>query len=186
VDLRIERLTTDLEGDFFALMARDESGEGAWCWCSAWWTPTWEGFGDRTAEENRALRESLFADGVHDGYLGYVDGAPVGWMKAGPRDAMPKIASTFDLEPDPDVWAVSCFMVLPSYRGQGLGRRFFRAVLDDVRAQGVTAIEGYPLHGSGHEAGEVWTGPESLFVEAGFAEISRGPRRVVYRLDVSG
>ena len=30
----------------------------------------------------------------------------------------------------------------------------------------------------------MWTGPESLYLAAGFTEVSRGPRRVVYRLDL--
>jgi GNAT superfamily N-acetyltransferase len=106
----------------------------------------------------------------------------VGWLQVGPRDDLPKIAETFSLEPDPDSWAISCFMVLAPYRGQGLARRFFAGVLDELRARGVVAVEGYPLHGTGHEAEEVWTGPESLYVAAGFTEVTRGPRRVVYRL----
>ena len=48
----------------------------------------------------------------------------------------------------------------------------------------MAAVEGYPLHGTGHAAEDVWTGPESLYVAAGFAEMARGPRRVVYRLEL--
>ena len=48
----------------------------------------------------------------------------------------------------------------------------------------MAAVEGYPLHGTGHEAEEVWTGPESLYLAAGFTEVTRGPRRVVYRLEL--
>jgi GNAT superfamily N-acetyltransferase len=183
VDLRIERLTEDREADFLALMGRDE--HGGQCWCVAWWVPSWEAYSAATAEENRAVRDDVFGRGVHDGYLAYVDGAPVGWIQAGPRDRLPKIAETFSLAPDPDVWAVSCFTVLAAYRGRGLGRAFFAAVLDDLRRNGVTAVEGYPVHGTGHEAAEVWTGPEALFVEAGFRELERGPRRAVYRLDLT-
>jgi hypothetical protein len=31
---------------------------------------------------------------------------------------------------------------------------------------------------------EVWTGPESLYLAAGFNEVTRGPLRVVYRLEL--
>ena len=75
-------------------------------------------------------------------------------------------------------------MVLAPYRGQGLARRIFTQVVDDLRSRGAGAVEGYPLHGGGHGADDVWTGPESLFVEAGFAEVGRGPRRVVYRREL--
>ncbi len=182
MDLTIERLTTGREADFLALMARDE--HGGQCWCSAWWVPTWEEYAEQSAEERRAVRDDLFSRDVHDGYLAYGDGAPVGWLQAGPRDDLPKIAETFSLDPDPDTWAISCFMVLAPYRGRGLGRQVFTAVLDELRAQRVRTVEGYPLHGTGHEAEEVWTGPQSLYVAAGFREIDRGPRRVVYRLEL--
>jgi GNAT superfamily N-acetyltransferase len=184
VDLRVERLTADREGDFLALMARDE--HGGQCWCVAWWVPTWEAYVEQTPEQRRAVRDDVFARDMHDGYLAYVAGAPVGWMQAGPRDDLPKIAETFELEEDPGVWAVSCFTVLAPYRGQGVAHGFLAAVLDDLRGRGVTAVEGYPVHGTGHQADGVWTGPESVFSKAGFAERKRGPRRAVYRLDLTG
>jgi GNAT superfamily N-acetyltransferase len=182
VDLRVERLTPERESDFVAFMQRNE--DGAWCWCSAWWTPTWEGFGDRTAEQNRGLRDSLFADGIHDGYLAYAAGAPIGWMQAGPRDRLTKVLDDFDLPAEEGVWAVTCFNVLAPCRGQGVARRLLATAVEDAKASGATAVEGYPRHGTGHEPGEVWTGPESLFLGAGFTELSRGPRRAVWRLDL--
>jgi GNAT superfamily N-acetyltransferase len=183
VDLRVERLTTEREQDFLALMAREQ--HGGQCWCSAWWVPTWEDYLEATPDQRRVVRDGVFGRGEHDGYLAYVAGAPVGWMQAGPRDDLPKIAETFDLEPDPSVWAVSCFTVLAPYRGQGLAHGFLAAVLDDLRERGVTAVEGYPVHGTGHQADDVWTGPESMFAKAGFTELRRGPRRAVYRLDLA-
>ena len=183
MDLRLERLNQDREADFLALMARDE--HGGRCWCSAWWVPTWQAYIDQSPEEHRAVRDEVFAEGVHDGYLAYVAGAPVAWLQAGPRDAMPKIAETFSLEPDPETWALTCFLVLAAYRGQGLARRIFTAVLDDLRAAKVRAVEGYPLHGDGHPDEDAWTGPESLYVGAGFTEVGRGARRVVYRLELA-
>jgi GNAT superfamily N-acetyltransferase len=76
-------------------------------------------------------------------------------------------------------------MVLSPYRGQGLAHRFLAAVVDDLRGLGVTAVEGYPVHGSGHQPDDVWTGPESVFAKAGFTELTRGPRRAVCRLDLA-
>ena len=55
-------------------------------------------------------------------------------------------------------------MVLAPYRGQGLGRRIFIAASSTTSgAAARAAVEGYPLHGTGHEAEDVWTGPESLY-----------------------
>ncbi len=69
--------------DFFRL--HSEANGCGWCCCVAWWTPTWEGWGERTAEENLRLREALFDRGEHDGYILYLDHEPVGWCQAGPR-----------------------------------------------------------------------------------------------------
>ena len=183
MDLRVERLTKERKADFLALMGRDE--HGGQCWCTAWWVPTWEAYSANSADDNRLVRDNLFARGVHDGYLAYAAGAPVGWMQVGPRDDRPKVAESFDLPPGPDIWAVSCFIVLAPYRGRGLAHEFLASVLDDLRARGVGLVEAYPTHGSGHDPGEVWTGTESMFRRAGFAEVSRGPRRTVCRLDLA-
>ena len=174
MDLRLEPLTKEREADFLALMARDE--HGGQCWCVAWWVPTWESYIGQTPEEHRTVRDDLFATGVHDGYLAYADGAPVGWVQAGPRDDLPKIAETFSLAPGPGRVGDQLLHGAGAVPRQGLGRRIFTAALDDIRSRGASAVEGYPLHGTGHEAEDVWTGPESLYLAAGFTEVSRGPR----------
>ena len=59
--------------------------------------------------------------------IAYVDGEAAGWVRVGPRTAQMRIGRTRDIaantpEPldDPDVWAVSCFVVRREHRGQGL------------------------------------------------------------------
>ena len=69
---RVERLTSDNEADFFRLHGDPDSA--GWCWCVAWWTDSWEGFGDRTSRQNRQLRDSLLARDERDGYLLYDGG----------------------------------------------------------------------------------------------------------------
>jgi GNAT superfamily N-acetyltransferase len=181
MDLVVKRLGPDNTGDFLALMARDEE-EGAKCWCMAWWTDTWEEWTASTPEGNRAAREALLADGVYDGYLAYLSGAPVAWLSTLLRDRRPKVPETFELDPDPSVWAITCFLVLEEARGQGVSREFLRQVLADLTSRGVTAVEGYPRNATGLDAVDLWSGPESLYVEAGFTEVQQGPNRSVYRL----
>jgi GNAT superfamily N-acetyltransferase len=180
MELVVSRLSPDNVADFWALMARDEH-EGAVCWCTAWWTDTWEEYQERTPEQRHAFRESLFERGEYDGYLAYADGAPVAWMQVGPRDRLPKLVANFDLEPDPETWATSCFLVLEPFRGQGLGREFLRLVVAVLDPRGVMAVEGYARHGTGHEATDLWSGPESVYADAGFTEAKKGPYRSVYR-----
>ena len=77
--LEVRRLTAERRSDFDRVHCKANGAE--WCRCVAWWVSTWDGWGERTAEQNDALRDELFARGEHDGYLAYRDGVPVGWCQ---------------------------------------------------------------------------------------------------------
>jgi GNAT superfamily N-acetyltransferase len=161
---------------FFAL--HSEANGCGWCRCVAWWVESWDGWGERTAEENTCLREALFDRGQYDGYLAFAGERAVGWCQVGPRDRLEKLVGQFGLTRDPDVYAVTCFLVAPSHRRQGLTRRLLASVLDDLRTRGVQRVEAFPKRGDDLEAGELWTGPRAVFEAAGFQVVSeheRGP-----------
>ena len=103
--IRVERLDQARVPDFYSLHGVPPF---EWCHCVAWTCPTWEGWGERTAGENRSLREEQFAAGRFDGYLLYLNGFVAGWCQCGPRDDWPKLAAQFELAPDPGTWAVTC------------------------------------------------------------------------------
>jgi hypothetical protein len=54
-----------LEVGFYRLHC--PANEAGWCNCVAWWVTGWDGWGERTAEENRQLRQSLLKKGEYDG-----------------------------------------------------------------------------------------------------------------------
>lgn len=169
-----QRLDASRRDDFYRLHA-DANGAGS-CFCVAWWVPTWDGWSERTAAANRRLREELFDRGEDDGYLLYVEGAPVGWCQVGPRDRLEKLARQYHLAPDPEAWAVSCFQIAPAHRRRGLARRLLADVIADLRARGVRRLEAFPKRVA-DDAGDLWNGPEKLYLDAGFrvvAEASRG------------
>jgi GNAT superfamily N-acetyltransferase len=180
--MRVERLGPSTSADFFRLHS-PENGEG-WCCCAAWWTATWEGWGERTAEENRGLRERLFDRGEWDGYLLYAGDVPVGWCQVGPRDRLAKLVAQFRRPPDPDAWAVTCFVVAPGHRRRGVARTLLREVLRDLAARGARRVEAYPRRGAA-EPGEMWTGPEALFREAGFSPVAEANGRVVLAREIA-
>lgn len=157
-----------------------------WCFCTGWWVPTWAGWGDRSAEDNRALREALFARGEYDGYLLYVDGTPAGWCQVGPRDRLAKLATQFALEPDPTTWAITCFLIQPDQRGQGLAAYLLGEVLADLRARGVARLEAFPKRGADLDALDMWNGPEAMFLRAGFTVVQDDPVRPMLALDLTG
>jgi ribosomal protein S18 acetylase RimI-like enzyme len=150
----------------------------------AWHAPTWEGWGERTAEENRALRESLLERGEYDGYLVYVDDEPAGWCQAGPRDRLEKLARQFALPPDPQTWAITCFQIAPAYRRKGLATTLLREVLRDLRARGVRRVEAFPKRGEALDVDDLWNGPEAMFRAAGFTVMQDDPVRPVLRLEM--
>ena len=147
----VRHLAQDLLADFVAVHSALH-GHG-WCRCVAWWVPVWDGWGDRTAEENLALRDDLLARGEYDGYLLYVDDEPAGWCQVGPRDRLPKLVAEHDLTADPAAWAVSCLLLVPSARGRGLARALLAGVVADLRARGVRRLETFPRNGDGLTAG---------------------------------
>jgi GNAT superfamily N-acetyltransferase len=179
--VEVRRVSVALRDDFHCV--HDEAAGCGWCACVFWWVPTNDGWGERTAEENRALRDQLFARGEEDGYLLYEDGVPVAWCQAGPRDRWPKLAAAMQAEPDPEAWAIPCVLVHPSARGRGYARLLLRGALDDLRARGVRRVEAFPRPGGDLPADEAWTGPEAIFVEGGFRRLRDTGRRTVYALE---
>lgn len=172
--------------DFLRL--HSEENGCAWCRCVAWWVPTWDGWGERSAEENLALREELFDRGEHDGYLLYEGDEPVAWCQVGPRDRLAKLARQFERPPEPGVQAVTCFLVAPRARGRGAARAMLEGVLADLRArasaEGIRAVEGFPRCAeNARDPLELWNGPESLFRSLGFAAVAQVGERRVVRLD---
>ncbi len=180
MNVEVKRMTKEQVGNFYELHC-EKNGEG-WCNCVAWWVPTWEGWGERTAEENRKLRDSLFERGEHDGYLLYAEGKAVGWAQCGRRDRLEKLCKQFSLSTEPDVWAVTCFTVAPEFRKKGLGHQFLAGIVSDLKAQGVKRVQAFPKRGRGLDDGEAWTGPEALYLKAGFRIIKGGDKTGIFEL----
>lgn len=166
--------------DFYRVHSKANGAD--WCFCTAWWVPTWEGWGDRTAEENRAFRDSLFAQGMYDGYLLYADDEPVGWCQCGKRDRLTKLVESHGLQPDSDVIAITCFFIAPRYRGHELAHRLLQGVLRDLQNKGEKRVQAFPCHRQGLPPEDVWTGPESLYQQAGFRRVKKCEKRTVMEL----
>jgi len=178
--VEVRSLTPELRPDFYRLHSEENDCE--WCCCAAWWVPTWAEFSQNTGERNRQMRDELFAKGECDGYLAYLNGQPIGWCQVGPRDRLQKLVQQYQLSPDPHTWAITCFLVAPPHRHQGVARKILAGVLDDLRRRGIRRLEAYPRRGAGSDDGEVWTGPEALFAGAGFTVSREHPERPVLEL----
>jgi GNAT superfamily N-acetyltransferase len=177
--VEIKRLNSQNEAEFARIHC--EATRNGWCQCVAWWVPNWDGWGERTADENSALRRKLFADGVHDGYLIYADGQLAGWCQAWKRDAFAKLAVQFGVASQDDAWMIGCVLILPAYRARGVAAQALSQIVDDLKLRGARSIDAYPRRGA-QEAGELWNGPESTYAGLGFAVVREDAKRPVLRL----
>jgi GNAT superfamily N-acetyltransferase len=181
VSVIVERYSAGRHDDFLRLHS-DANGAG-WCRCVAWWVTTWDGWGDRTAAENMAVRDSLCAGGEYDGLLAYDGDEPVGWCQVGRRDRLVKLVSQLELAADSAVWAVTCFVVAPSHRRRGVAAALLEGAVAAAREAGASRVEAYPRTAA-DEPGEMWTGPVGLYERAGFRLLRAGEPRSVVSLDL--
>jgi GNAT superfamily N-acetyltransferase len=179
-DYRLVPFQQGLEDDFFRLHC--PANEAGWCHCVAWWVDSWDGWGERTAEQNRRLRESLLAGGHYDGYLLYNGDKPVAWCQVGRRDRLVKLVNQMQLLPDSETWAITCFLVALAYRRQGIAKQLLTMILADLRRSEIKAVEAYPKRGANLDAADLWNGPEEMFVSAGFEFIKEVAQRAVLRM----
>jgi GNAT superfamily N-acetyltransferase len=181
-EVEVVRVDERLEDEFFSV--HSVANECGWCYCVAWWVPDWEGFGDRTATQNRTLREDLFRRGEHDGYLARVGGRPVGWCQVGLRDRLVKLVRQMGLDPSPGTYAITCFQVVPRHRRSGVASSLLAGVLEDLRSRGARRVEAYPRRGEHLAPGELWTGPLEMYERQGFSPVGGDPRSPVLALDL--
>jgi hypothetical protein len=107
----------------------------------------------------------------------------VGWCQVGPRDRLPKLRNQYGLERDSETWAVTCFYVKSAVRRAGVARALRVRALDDMQAFGVSRVDAFPKRG--HDIGELWNGPEALFLEQGFSAVKDDVLRPVLALDLA-
>jgi GNAT superfamily N-acetyltransferase len=186
--VEVHPATADRWDDVVAVF--DGPGDPGRCWCQ-WFFRGAQA--DRVhADANRAALESQVRHG-QPGVVGYLDGAPSGWCAVAPRPGhtrltrSPLLRGTPEEElADPGVWSVTCFVVRRPARRRGLTAALLDGAVALALGSGATAVEGYPVDLAarrGISAAALYHGPLSVFVRAGFTEVSRPtPDRPVVRL----
>jgi GNAT superfamily N-acetyltransferase len=165
-------------------------GEGPSCQCQ-WWMLTNADYQKTTLDERRELLRTELSAERAPALIAYVDGAAAGWVRVGPRDPQMRIARTREItggtaEPfdDPDVWAVSCFVVRREHRGAGLTSQLLDAAVAHARAAGARVIEAYPIDATVSDKKHLYyRGLLSVFESAGFDVVARPkPDRAIVTL----
>jgi len=115
----------------------------------------------------------------------------VGWLKLAPAAAVPKLYAQrvyrrlpcFD-GPRDGVLTVGCLLVDPAWRRRGVARALVHGAIAFARAEGARALEAFPRRADELRDEEAFTGPFSLFVEAGFQIVHDFQPYPVLRLDL--
>lgn len=168
-------------------------GDGASCQCQ-WWLMTGQEFDSTSRAEKEARLHIELGTDPSPALIAYVDGEAAGWVRVGPRTKQPKLARTrwsrasIQAWDDPDVWAVTCFVVRREYRKQGLTARLLDAAIAHARKNGARVLEAYPSDTSAAKipVNDLYIGVLSVFEAAGFREVARPkPHRVIVQLELT-
>jgi GNAT superfamily N-acetyltransferase len=167
--------------DDFMAFHKSECDYGP-CYCTYWWTEpqVWD---DVSEVEKVQKRNQLLDEGVFDGFLLYEEDTPVAWCQCARRDDFPFISMRFDLKPEKDVWALTCFLVKKEMRNLGIMEMLLDLVLDELEKQGASGVEGYPRRLTSFDEMYAWNGPEQAYVKKGFQFVKYVDGRCVYRYD---
>lgn len=211
MDLIVKRLTPALAEDYFFFfdhVAFSDHSSFYPCYCNAFqltaeqiqteFLAKAEALGGGTEGLRLAMRqnaEKLVAGGELQGYLAYLDGAPVGWCNANDRNNYVRVGD-FDLDALPAVGecasfadgsqrikSVVCFEIAPDRRGQGIASVLLQRVCEDAAADGYDAAEGYPMLHDKYDPLD-YTGPRRLYENAGFVPVGRRGRLLILRKDL--
>ena len=182
--IRIQRVSGELQQAFFKLHC--DHHEAGFCFCAAWYLDSWDDWEKRSADQNRAIRQDLFDQGVSDGFLVFMEKEedPIGWIQVAPRDSIPRLGRQFNLLPDPGTWAIGCLLVRPDWQGKGIARKMVQEVLLQLPDLGARRVEAYPRSGSDLPSEELWNGPLNLYLSLGFEIVKEGSPRLVVALDL--
>jgi ribosomal protein S18 acetylase RimI-like enzyme len=180
--------TADRLDDLLAFFDHDAFADNpAWasCYCMCHHvgggsSPEWRA---RTASQNRADLAERIRAGTTIGHLAYVDGRVAAWVNASPRSAFPEHAGR-DGNPDDEVGSIVCFVVAPPYRRHGLAERLLEEACRGFAQRGLRFAEAYPFREPRDDA-TAYHGPLSLYLDAGFTEVSEDERGVVVHKELT-
>jgi GNAT superfamily N-acetyltransferase len=172
-----------------------EGGDPRWCWCQFWRLRSKDFSAMKVPELRARLHEQARSD-LPPGLVALDGDRAVGWLGFGPRLGFERVVHSRVIPAidDRPVWAIVCFAISQSARGQGIGSALLDAAVAHARSAGAPAVEAYPLDlGPGERiaAASAYTGTRAMFERAGFTVVadnasdpSAQHRRVVVRLEL--
>jgi ribosomal protein S18 acetylase RimI-like enzyme len=185
-EVEVRRLTAESRDDYLAYFDREAFADNpAWaaCYCMAYCLDVSpDDFMGRGGDENRADRAAMIERGEASGVLAYAGGRVVGWCHAAPRTSLKLLDRTpeFAAEEPDATGAIVCYVIAPSYRGQGLARKLLDCACEMLRERGLRWVHAYPPMSAAGAAGS-YHGRMSMYVGAGFEQVREAGHYVVMR-----
>jgi len=155
------------------------------CWCMHFHRPhrlpknEWLRTRAERGKRNRREKRDLVEKGRSHGVLVYSQGEPVGWCQYGPREELPRIDNSrtyraLRLESAPQLWRITCFVVLKDHRERGVASAAPKAALQAIKSKGGQLVEAFPItqwksYAFGNESTH---GTASMFEKEGFKVIA--------------
>ena len=140
---------------------------------------------DRTikllAELSQALARMKGDRGGSCGKLLFVGNAVVGYAQYAPAQFLPG-AREYPAGPvSEDAVLLAClFIPKPKFRGRGLGSLFLEAILEELSARGIQAVETFARRGSAENP----SGPVEFYLRHGFSVLRDDPEFPLLRRDL--
>src|SRR5579871_339174 len=136
IELTFREVTAEPWPDFEKLL--ESRGGPKNCWCMVWRAGAKGSPPSDSAGRKSAMKQRIYA-GVPVGILGYDGERPVAWCSIAPRDTYrATMAETQSDDAKERVWAVVCFFVARSARGQNAFSSLLKAAEVFAKAHGAT------------------------------------------------
>ena len=150
---RTKELSKRTWGDFERLFSQGNGWD--FCWCLAYQFGASGGRSNRRPdlikrprnrsewnEVNHAAKADLVESGEAHGILVYDGDDPIGWCQYGQARELP-LGGEVDASRD-DIWKITCFVTLKSYRARGVATTALHAAVEAIAKKGGGRVEGYP------------------------------------------
>jgi GNAT superfamily N-acetyltransferase len=184
----IHKLTPEFASDFFDFFDNHafSDREGAFCYC------TWfhfdcaiEEYYKHGKEAMRSQAAAYITSGKLNVYLAFADGVSIGWCNADNRENYQRIKTDPFICRDniQQTKAIVCFAISPDFRGKGIATALLQKVVEDAKAEGYFAVEGYPHLHSKREPFD-YTGPMRLYEKTGFVKIAEQNKIMIMRKEL--
>jgi len=163
-----------------------ERGDPARCLCQ-YFRLRGKAWSDASPDGNREALRTQVCDGERPpGVLAYDGATPVGWCAIAPRTSYPRVVASPNWRTDhSDSWVITCFVVPVGHRRQGVAGTLAEGAVDLARKYDAQAVEGCAVDitvAGRVPSADLYRGPLSVFLDAGFTEVSRtSPQWVLVR-----